>query len=231
MIVITEEQFADMQDSWACGEKPPSVLIIRNGKDYDDYIDKIAEADQMSRFRISYNHSTFNGASSLVSVADLLLNPWYKVLVPQPVLPQYTKSIWQASQHLQDEGSDEALLPDEQSVADKLPNGWTSEMGFTYNITPYFPERILVRPNANLLLSKYMIINGYCILHPWLKRALNTVELNAILNCDFVPWMQSWVDGLTVSEEMIRYVCDLNFTVGPVVANPHFAKPTFDWRV
>lgn len=228
MLTISEEQFADMQDGQAWWDSP-SILIIRNGKNYDDYIDAAAEIAQVSRFRIAYNHLAFNGASSLVSVADLLLNPWYKVIVPQPVLPPHKKSIYEAIQPLPDDGCIEWLNLDEQAVADKLPNGWTSGTGYTYGITPYV-EQTFYRPSANLPLDKYVVQLGYYILHPWLKRPINHSELNAILHCDFVSWMQSWVDTLVVGEEMIRYVCDLDFTKGPTVANPRFTRPEFAWK-
>lgn len=224
---MSEEYLADLCDQ--CAPIPDIALVIRNGDAYSDYIDQVAEINGFSRFRITYSHLTFGGACSMLSVADLLLNPWFAVSIPQPRVPTYKTTIQDVLAELKDAGADEPLDPDEQKVADRLPNGWTSEMGTTYNITPR-TDRPFYRPAIALPLPGYVISKGFNILHPCKKRLLNANEINTILDCNFINWVNTWTAKLQTSETQTRYVCEVAFVISPR-DNQIFVKPAFEWNL
>lgn len=225
--VMSEDYFADQCDQGVA--IPDVTLILRNDDTYSEYIDQVAEINGFSRFRITYNHLTFDGACSMLSVADLLLNPWFAVAFPQPRVPVYKKTIQTVLAELKDTGADEPLDPDEQKVADLLPNGWTSEMGVTYYAIPR-TDREFYRPSIALPLPGYTIKKGFNILHPCKKRLLNANELNSILDCNFINWINTWTAKLQIAETSTRYLCDVAFVTSPL-ANPVFVKPAFEWKL
>lgn len=138
-----------------------------------DTVDVIKQTAIHSNFDcwlVQYNTLLFGSAANRIEAMALLLNAYFlpeKVKLPTPTI---RKCVYEAVINMPNE-VDDPLTEEEQAIANWLPNGYSKKT----------THRGLYRPLSGAELVGKYVDEGYCILHPWIPRAMTCAEMNACL--------------------------------------------------
>lgn len=205
-MIYSEELFADMMATeLRFAEKvqqqpdyKPHFIIHRqadNTDEWDMYLEGAAANIGYNLFNITYNNCTFGGAADIDNICTLLINPYYRFVLPLPVVPKYKKVVQEILEELDTGYVELDLSAEEAAVLKLLPNGWSSQLAQTYLNFPV--TRPFYRLSAGLPMYKHVLQN-YSILHPWRARELFADEISAIMHCGFFDWIEAVIAGLQI---------------------------------
>lgn len=220
-MIYSEELFADMmtielQFANPIQKQPdykPHLIIHRQWDNIDEwnlYLQGAAANIGYNLFNITYNNCTFGGAADITSICTLLINPYYKFVLPLPIVPEYKKVVQEVLEGALDVGFEDMHSNiDEVAVLKLLPNGWNSQLAQAYLNLPV--TRPFYRLSAGLPMYRHVLQN-YSILHPWRARELFEDEISAIMHCEFFTWIESIIAGLQIMAEPILQSNDFDIS-------------------